>query len=278
MYSHSILILALAAMSADVVPLAAHDNDRMFPISYLSDETLAALDQDDASVEDWVETVGEPTLTLLDFDLRSSYTQVTSYDPSNLDFRIWLEWSRDGKIHVAGQFAGDVYYNEYDAGPSNVFAGNDYLNLTVDGDHTGGIYVPYFFIPPGFSGEEVEDPLEPNMQAQSYQAISHADGDPLVDLFAATLFVDERWMVEPPFARGGGGVFGENPAYWSVKFYVTCFDRLNHLSPGDSDVSQLTEGKIIGLDIWVFDIERRLGTRGHVLFGQTRWLRETRWA
>ena len=83
----------------------------------------------------------------------------------------------------------------------------------------------------------------------------------MVDMVATTLFVDERWMVEPPFARAGGGAFGENPAYWSVEFYVTCFDRLNHMSPGDSDVSQLTEGKIIGLDIWVFDVDENPGQR-----------------
>ena len=114
MNRYSILLLMLAAIFPNAFPLSAHDNDRMFPISYLSDVTLAALDQDDASVDDWVEAVGEPTLTPLDFDLRSSYTQVTSYDPSNLDFRIWLGWSRDGKIHFAGQFADDAYYNEYD--------------------------------------------------------------------------------------------------------------------------------------------------------------------
>ena len=86
-----------------------------------------------------MEAVGEPTLTLLDFDLRSSYTQVTSYDPSNLDFRIWLGWSRDGKIHFAGQFADDAYYNEYD--PTYLpFSFYDSISLMVDGDHSGGEY------------------------------------------------------------------------------------------------------------------------------------------
>ena len=47
------------------------------------------------------------------------------------------------------------------------------------------------------------------------------------------------WMVHPPFARGGGGVSGENPTVWIVEFYVTCFDLLNHLSPEDSVVSQV---------------------------------------
>ena len=93
------------------------------------------------------------------------------------------------------------------------------------------------------------------MQAQYYEAISHVPSGPLVDLPSTTSNVDEWWMVQPPFARGGGGVLGENPTFWSVEFFVTCFDRLNHLSPEDSDVSQLTEGKIIGLDIYVLDFD-----------------------
>ena len=140
-YNHSTLILTVAAMSAGLAPVAAHVGDRLYPISYLSEETLAALDQDDASVEDWIDAVGEPTLTPLDFDLGSYGPGITSYDqydPSNLDFRIWLGWSRDGKIHFGSQFADDVYYNEYGSGPANTLSRNDHVSLMVDGDHTGG--------------------------------------------------------------------------------------------------------------------------------------------
>ena len=250
-HRNPILILTLAAMSADVVPLPAHVGDRLYPISYLSEETLAALDQDDASVEDWVEAVGEPTLTPLDFDLDSGHLLVLydHYDPANLDFRIWLGWTRDGKIYVTGQFADNVYFNEYGSDPISSFGRWDHIDLMVDGDHSGGLY--WF----SHHGEELEGPLESNMQAQSYEAISYAAGDPLVDLPETTILGNEWWMVQPLFARGGGAVLGENPTFWSVEFFVTCFDRLNHLSPEDSDVSQLTEGKIIGLDFWVQDYD-----------------------
>ena len=259
MYCYQMLILPLAAISAGVAPLAAHVGDRLYPISYLSEETLAALDLEDASVDDWVEAVGEPALTPLDFDLASYGPQVTSYDqydPANLDFRIWLGWSRDGKIHVAGQFADDAYYNDYGSGSENKFHLYDHIILMVDGDHSGGRY--WFEIP---HGEEVEGPLETNMQAQFYEVISRAAGEPLVDLPHTTLEVNERWMVQPPFARGGGGVLGEKPTFWMVEFYATCFDRLNHLSPEDSDVSQLTEGGIIGFDIWIVDYDDDSGLR-----------------
>ena len=240
-------------MSAGVVPLSAHVGDRLYPISFLSEETLAALDQDDASVEDWIDAVGDPALTPLDFHLDSHGQQITSYDqydPSNLDFRIWLGWSRDGKIHLAGQFADDVYFNEFDLSRVKTFGFFDSVTIIVNGDHSGGRYL--FPTPP--HGEEVEGPLETNMQAQFYQAISRAPGGPLVDL-PPTTDEGEWWMVQPPFARGGGAVLGENPTFWSVEFFVTCFDRLNHLSPEDSDVSQLTEGKIIGFDIYVIDFD-----------------------
>ena len=55
-------------------------------------------------------------MTPLDFILWShpSLASCDQFDPSNLDFRIWLAWTRDGRIHVAGEFADDIYENEYD--------------------------------------------------------------------------------------------------------------------------------------------------------------------
>ena len=66
-HRHSILVLTLAAISADVAPVGGHAGDRVFAIPYLSEETLALLDQDDGTVGDWVDALGEPTLTPLDF-------------------------------------------------------------------------------------------------------------------------------------------------------------------------------------------------------------------
>lgn len=112
-YRNSLFLLTLAVFTANFAPVAAHNGDQVYPIMYLSEETLARLDLNDGSVEDWVDAVGEPTFTPLDFRLvpSGSYDQL---DPSNLDFRIWVGWSQDGKIHVAGEFVDDVYVNEYD--------------------------------------------------------------------------------------------------------------------------------------------------------------------
>ena len=268
-HRYLISLLMSLVIAADVRLASGHVGDRVFPIPFLSKETLALLDQDDASVVDWVEAVGEPTLTPLDFNLRShpSLISYDQYDPSNLDFRLWMGWSDGGKIHVAGQFADDIYSNEYDPliFPNYFFTSHDSMTLLVDGDHTGGDF--YFFDDP----DELEGALKTNRQAQYYEAISRVSDGPMVSLESITVHAlgifDEPidWMVHPPFARGGGGVLGENPTVWIVEFYVTCFDLLNHLSPEDSVVSQFTEGRIIGFDLGVWDFDE--GPRGnHALF------------
>ena len=259
-YLYSISLLTLAVFSFDIVPVAAHNGDRVIPIRYLSEETLALLDQDDGIVEDWVDAVGEPVLTPLDFNLWSGYDiSYDQHDPANLDFRIWLGWSQDGRIHVAGQFVDDVYVNEYDplVAPYWYPHVHDSMSLLVDGDHTGG---EYFYRQ---THGVVDEALKTNRQAQHYENIARAPGGLPINLLWTTLGADGfdeidqpvDWMVQPPFARGGGGVFGENPAIWVTEFYVTCFDRLNHLSPEESIVSQFAEGKTIGFDLYIHDYD-----------------------
>ena len=261
-YHRSISILALSVTLAALAPAAAHNGDRVFPISYLSEETLALLDQDDGVVEDWLDAVGEPTLTPLDFNLFAGIrrTTVDRHDPGSLDFRIWMGWSPDGRIHVAGQFADDVYVNEYDPlqEPLSMHEVHDSVILQVDGDHTGGKF-------DWGHTDELEDAIQTNRQAQFYGNIAIApSGGLTIGLHGTTAaaygFPDEieqpvDWMVQPPFARGGGGVFSENPTIWVTEFYVTCFDLLDHLNPENSVVSGLAAGKTIGFDLSVSDYD-----------------------
>ena len=103
-----------------------------------------------------------------------------------------------------------------------------------------------------------------NSQAQGYDAIARVPSGPMISLHLTTdIIFDEQgqppdWMVRPPFARGGRGVFGENPTVWLIEFFFTSFDRLHHLSPPEeSIVSRLAEGRIVGFDVRVrdYDIE-----------------------
>ena len=256
-------IFALAVFSAGLAPAAAHNGDRVFPISYLSEETLALLNQDDGVVEDWLDAVGEPTLTPLDFNLWTGMRKTSTFDrhnPSSLDFRIWMGWTPDGRIHVAGQFVDDLYVNEYDPleWPYWYPEFHDSVSLLVDGDHTGE---EFFWA----QMNELDEALQTNRQAQMYENIAIApSGGPRVVLFYTSvgglLTFDEidqpvDWMVQPPFAQGGGGVFGENPTIWVTEFYVTCFDLLDHLNPENSVVSELAERKVIGFDLLVRDYD-----------------------
>ena len=249
-----LLTLTLAVVSACAAPLSAHVGNRLIPISYLSEEALALIDLDDGVVEDWEDVLGEPTLTTLDFDLSSPAYKGYQYDPSNFDFRIWLGWAEDGRIYCAGQFVDDRHIAISDHFYIHFSARGDSFTLRVDGDHSGGRYTP--FDPEEMAQEEaaLEEglPIMANMQAQEYEAVSLVPEGPRVALPLDNI-PGAWWMVEPPFARGGGNVFGENPTFWSVEFFVTCFDRLNHLDPGESVVSRLSEGKVIGLDVWVHD-------------------------
>ena len=260
--NHSIFLLTLAAVSADVGEVAGHVGERLIPINYLSEETLARLDFDDATVEDWIDSVGEPSLTPLDFFLWShpSLASYDQFDPSNLDFRIWLGWSRDGRIHVAGQFADNVYENTFGI-PFSSF--DDSIALLVDGDHTGGEYV---YPTPGDLGVP-DGPDLTNMQAQNYEAIARIPRGLTVDLLWTSIGRESSidWMVGPPFAFGGGSVQGENPTVWIVEFSITCFDQLDVVKPEDSIISQLSEGRIIGLDLHVFDHDLE-NTRRHARY------------
>ena len=218
-------------------------------IVFLSDETLAYLDLEDMNVEAWVDAVGEPTLTPLDFTLMShpSLISYDQYDPSNLDFRIWLGWTKEGRIHVAAEFADDVYRKDEDRPEGRPFYFSDSIALQVDGDHSGG---PFHF---PVSHETSEFNKKENRQAQHYEAISRVVSGPMVDLYSITSRVDASWMLEPPFAFGGGGVVGENPTFWVIEFFATCFDQLDVLNPEDSVVSRFSEGKVIGFDFIVND-------------------------
>ena len=262
-----VFLFLVGALSADAGPAGSHVGNRVFPIMYLSEEILPFLDQNDGSVEDWLEAIGEPTLTPLDFFLDSRYPLLTSYDqydPSNLDFRIWMGWNDDGKIYVAGQFADDEYVNEHDpfTFPYSLFQVHDSMSLLADGDHTGG---QLYWIQ---SHGELDEALKTNRQAQSYYALSRVPSGPMVSLGETTDhtldFFDESvdWMVQPPFARGGGSVSGENPTVWIVEFYVTCFDHLHHLNPEESVASQFAEGKIMGFDLGVLDFDSEPGGLG----------------
>ena len=257
------LFQVLAAMVCldSMSSVSAHIGDRVYPIIEISDDQIGMIDLHDGFVDEWLDVIGPPTLTALDFTALHG----SGYQPHDLDFRIWIGWNKSSnRVYVAGQFVDDSYMNSFPAMWWDRFGHHDAMAFMVDGDHSGGV-------------------LEMNSRAaQRYEAISHVPAGPTVGIYGVTLgFAAEsaslrRWPFLPPYSDGGGGVVGENPTVWVIEFYVTPFDWLvldfpypdpehaddpNYVNPAagldpgpeSSMVSHLQTGKIIGFNISVSD-------------------------
>ena len=243
--------LKLALSLAGFLSVAnAQPPDRIFPIVELTDRDVAEIDVTDGSVEDWENIVGEPTLTPLDF----AKTLLRSYDPSDMDLRIWLGWhDATDRIFFAMERVDDVYVNDFDReGESlSIMINHDSsVSFAVDADHSGGAQWSQS------PEESPEDWLQIPTQAQVFHALGEVfDGGSQVGLFPHSIHLSADWFSQPPFAHGGGAVVGGSPIFSVTEFYVTPFDRFVSTGPEDSDVSDLFGGKIIGFNVQVYDVD-----------------------
>ena len=237
----------------------AHVGSRVFPFAYLADEMLEQIQLDDGSVAEWFDLVGEPTMTLLDF---MDEVEESTYDPADLDFRIWLAWHDEpARLYAAFVAADDSYVNThtYDvdswskSSEDNMLSGwdsgNDGIALGVDGDHSGG---------PALEGVVTTERLvKASGETQQYTAISRTPVGPTLDNRKSREWSKVfSWMTLPPYAEAGGSVAGERPVIWTIELYVTPFDHREDLtSPEGSVVSGLSAGQIIGFTIGVYDAD-----------------------
>ena len=185
--------------------------------------------------------------------------RIGSYNPADMDFRIWLAWHDESdKLFVAGQFADDatqVMDSIYENGRiiPRVWT-IDSVSLFVDGDHSG---------PPHAGPEGIR-------QGSWYLATPFLAGDPDV-LFPAD---EPHWASSPPYSDGGGGVFNESPIIWVIEFLVTPFDVFgwDNDSPDESMASTLEVGEVIGLAIEVYDNDAfRVEERTRFALSGVRW-------
>ena len=159
--SAPLFLLLLLAVSAGLSPQAvAHSGGRVYPIPELTDEMLEQIQLDDGTVDEWFELIGEPAMTLLDFQTHSNFLPP---DPSNLDFRIWLAWHDDpDRLYLAFVASDDLYKNDHDydapyGGRRFIFV-HDHITLAIDGDHSGGAGVYLNFDRGGIAGGSWPDP------------------------------------------------------------------------------------------------------------------------
>ncbi len=250
----------------------AQESERIYPFVELTDSDLAQIDVTDGSIDEWIDLLGEPTLTALDFQTRPDRAP---YDPADMDYRVWLAWhGATHRIYVAVERSDDIYINNYDGSDAarpecvGMRVHDSSVNFIVDGDASGGKYV--------FSLNEIKDDEERQLlnyqHAQSYNALGDiVGGGPHVCLGASR--AKEGWYNLPPYAEGGGASFGAHPTLSVTEFYVTPFDRLIWNSPEESVVSTLSRGTLIGfiLSIRDFDVEGELAGGHHFISGQDQW-------
>ncbi len=235
----------------------AQESERLYPFVELTDADLAQIDVTDGSIDEWVDLLGEPTLTALDFQTRPD---LAPYDPADMDYRVWLAWhGATHRIYGAVERSDDIYINKYEYdgtihSPCRWMPQHDsYVGFIVDGDASGG---EYFFMPIIISGGPFDEErrLLVNQHAQSYHILGDiVGGGPHVCLSPQSLYGDEDWFNLPPYAEGGGASFGEHPTFSVTEFYVTPFDRLIWNSPEESVVSALSPGTLIGFSLTILD-------------------------
>ena len=230
-------------------PASAHMGDEIYPFYELLDADLARVDLTDGSVEDWIEVVGEPSLTATDFLWKDWDGDPRDYDPSDVDFRIWLAWHQgSGTLWVAMERVDDLYVNLFEGVDDNYVNLGDasYLDawdsgivLAVDGDHSGG---RYRYVNWAWCQDcPLDELLENQRQAQTWLAIGEAPaGEHLV------FFGLAHWAARQPYAAAGGGTLGDSPAISVTEFRVTPFDDLIYDDEDASVASDLYPGKVIG--------------------------------
>ena len=117
------------------IALDAEWSDSLYPFRELTDEMRAQMDLRDGSVGDWLEVLGEPTLTSLDL---TPWEEGPGYDPSSFDCRIWLAWhDADNRLYMAAEILDDIYV-EWPDRPAHSYPLEATVHLLVDGDGSGG--------------------------------------------------------------------------------------------------------------------------------------------
>ena len=250
----SLLTLALPGLA----PAAhAHFGGQVYFIYELLDEDLDRIDLTDGSAEDWLEVVGEPSLTALDFVWGGLHVAFREYDPSEVDFRIWLAWHQGSStLWIAMERIDDLYVNLYDGDePWEMQIWDSSMRFMVDGDHTGGRYS--YFLGRYCHACTAEQVLEDNRQAQQWMVIAEApNGEPLFHFGASP------WVAGEPYAASGGGVIDGTPAITVTEVKVTLFDDLLYNDEDASEPSRLYPGKIIGFSIRITDNDDPEGKYG----------------
>lgn len=256
-------LLAMAMALGLATGASAHIGDKIYLIFEIADGDRSSLDLRDASVSDWEDVVGDPSLVATDFYADPTVGEGAQYDPADMDYRIWLGWNgKAGVVYMAMERVDNVYINTYPGGNLGDLWSYDAIEFMLDGDHTGGDYTGSA----DANWTDDEKKLNNNRTAQQFVAIADSPDGRKVGYLGA----GADWVNALPYADGGGGSSGQGPTTSVMEFYITPFDDLIWNSPGDSKASKLFSGKTIGFQISCpdFDTAPREYRAFHTLTGQ----------
>ncbi len=271
----ALLALILAFVLAVPEPTPAHIEfpGAPFPFYELTEAELALIDVRDGSIEAW-ESLFEPSLLAEHFYWDPNVGEGAQYDPEDLDFRIWLGWTRaelGNHIYVAVERIDDVYINEYEGGGIGQMWQHDSIEFRIDGDHSGGQYGVW-----NIDQYDTEEELRliDNATAQTYLAIAESpDG-----IHFGYAGAGDGWVNRPPYGDAGGAAWGRDPNTSVIEMYLTPFDNCIWNDPEGSVVSTLEPGRIIhfAMNVPDFDTEPRAyrafaSMRGSCIISRYAW-------
>ena len=240
----------------------AHIGEKVFLIFEIPDADLEDIDLFDADISDWEDVVGEASLTPEDFFADPTVGDGASYNPADMDYRLWLGWNEtNNRLYLAAERIDDVYINEYSGGAAATVWQYDSVEFMVDGDHSGGQY--------NFNNSETmtdeEKARNQNSQAQKWNAIFDAPDGRILGYPGRA-----EWLNSVPLSDGGGGSTGGGPTVSILEIYVTPYDDIIFADQESSVATDLEAGNIIGLQIAMpdFDEEPQKYRGYHTLSGQ----------
>ena len=258
------LISTLCLILAFVLASSAHAHigEKVYLIFEIPDADLGDIDLFDADISDWEDVMGVASLTPEDFFPDPTVGDGASYNPADMDYRIWLGWNEtNNRLYLAAERIDDIYINEYSGGAPATVWQYDSVEFMVDGDHSGGQY--------NFNNDETmtdeEKARNQNAQAQKWNAIFDAPDGRILGYPGRA-----AWLNSPPLSGGGGGSAGGGPTISVLEIYVTPYDDIIFCDQAGSVATDLEAGNIIGLQIAMpdFDTAPQEYRGYHTLSGQ----------
>ena len=212
-----------------------------------------AIDLFDGSLSDWRVFAPGPSIRSSEFhgyQWEGGAFEDHRTDPgfTDLVFEVWLGWRADPpRVYVGLSRSDDLHVPggaPAEGGPTNLAAIHDGLEFMIDGDHNGGQYAGFFS--PGDQHRRMRN-------AQGYSVFLDSLRVLHRQIWLPTHWRPEgHWANALPYSAGGGAL--DRSGSGVLEFYVTPFDTLRG-DPATSRLSELTPGKVVGIDINVFDAD-----------------------